>query len=159
VTHLGLRGPGLTLPSAGPGPHTGAIGFRIRVHATSTDFCIPYRAKTNEFEHPYVVELAVVSDELDVELSQRIMQFQKSRHIRPRYGRSGSNIIVGVFPIYRSLAFLLNSLAESSASLAFEISTKMTHRRRGAPHRGRVCDSNSKAAGDMGNRRLCLVAP
>jgi hypothetical protein len=92
VTHLGLRGPGLTLPSAGPGPHTGAIGFRIGVHATSTDFCImPYRAKTNEFEHPYVVELAVVSDGLDVELSQRIMQFHKSRHIRLRYGRSGSN--------------------------------------------------------------------
>jgi hypothetical protein len=52
---------------------------------------MPYRAKTNEFEHPYVVELAAVSNELDVELSQRIMQFQKSRHIRLRYGRSGSN--------------------------------------------------------------------
>ena len=42
---------------------------------------------TNEIKYPYVVELAVVGDELDVELSQRIMQFHKSRHIQLRYGR------------------------------------------------------------------------
>jgi hypothetical protein len=55
------------------------------------------KAVTNENKHPYVVELTFVSDELDsdeldsdaldVELSRRIMQFHKSRHIRPRYGR------------------------------------------------------------------------
>ena len=51
------------------------------------------KAVTNENKHPYVVELAFVGDELDsdaldVELSRRIMQFHKSRHIQPRYGRT-----------------------------------------------------------------------
>ena len=47
---------------------------------------------TNEINHPYVVEVALVSaghsGGLDVELSRRIMQFHKSRHIQPRYGRT-----------------------------------------------------------------------
>jgi len=38
---------------------------------------------TNEIKHPYVVEIALVRDGLDVELSRRIMQFHKSRHIQP----------------------------------------------------------------------------
>jgi hypothetical protein len=42
---------------------------------------------TNEIKYPYVVELAVVGDGLDIELSQRIMQFHKSQHIQLRYGR------------------------------------------------------------------------
>ena len=42
---------------------------------------------TNEIKYPYVVELAVVGDGLDVELSRRIMQFHNSRLIQPRYGR------------------------------------------------------------------------
>ena len=42
---------------------------------------------TNEIEYLYVVELAVVGDGLDVELSRRIMRFHKSRHIQLRYGR------------------------------------------------------------------------
>ena len=41
----------------------------------------------NEIKYPYVVELAAVSDGLDVELSRRIMQFHKSRNIQLRYGR------------------------------------------------------------------------
>jgi hypothetical protein len=41
----------------------------------------------NEIKYPYFVELAIVGDELDVELSGRIMQFHKSRHIQLRYGR------------------------------------------------------------------------
>jgi hypothetical protein len=41
----------------------------------------------NEVMHPYVVEIAVFSDGLDVELSRRMIQFHKSRHIEPRYGR------------------------------------------------------------------------
>ena len=50
------------------------------------------KAVTNESRHPYVVELAVSNDELDsdaldVELSRRIIQFHKSRNIKPRYGR------------------------------------------------------------------------
>jgi len=45
------------------------------------------KATANEIKHPYVVELSVVRDGLDVELSGRIMQFHKTRHIRPQYGR------------------------------------------------------------------------
>ena len=45
------------------------------------------RAITNETKHPHIVELAVVRDGLDVELSRRIMLFHKSKHIQPRYGR------------------------------------------------------------------------
>jgi hypothetical protein len=45
------------------------------------------RAVTNETKHPYIVEVAAVRDGLDVELSRRILQFHKSRHIQPRYGR------------------------------------------------------------------------
>jgi hypothetical protein len=41
----------------------------------------------NEIKYPYFVELAIVGDGLDVELSGRIMQFHKSRHIQLRYGR------------------------------------------------------------------------
>jgi hypothetical protein len=44
-------------------------------------------AVTNETKHPYIVEVAAVKDGLDVELSRRIMQFHKSQHIQPRYGR------------------------------------------------------------------------
>jgi hypothetical protein len=46
------------------------------------------KAKVNESKYPYIVELAVENDHLDVELSRRIMGFHKSRHIRPIYGRS-----------------------------------------------------------------------
>jgi hypothetical protein len=46
-----------------------------------------YKAFTNEIAHPYVVEVAVVSDGLNIELTRRIMQFHKSRHVEPRYGR------------------------------------------------------------------------
>jgi hypothetical protein len=42
---------------------------------------------TNEIKYPYVVELAVVGDGLDVELGRQIMQFHKSRHVQLRYGR------------------------------------------------------------------------
>jgi len=45
------------------------------------------KATTNEIKHPYVVELSVVKDGLDAELSRRIMQFHRSRHVHPQYGR------------------------------------------------------------------------
>jgi hypothetical protein len=45
------------------------------------------KALTNEFRNPFIVRLAVVRDGLDVELSQQIMQFHKSRNIQPQYGR------------------------------------------------------------------------
>jgi hypothetical protein len=41
----------------------------------------------NEINHPYVIEVAIVSDGLDIELSRQIMQFHKSRHLSLRYGR------------------------------------------------------------------------
>ena len=46
-----------------------------------------YKALTNEINHPYVVEVAVVSDGLNIELCRRIMQFHKLRHVELRYGR------------------------------------------------------------------------
>jgi hypothetical protein len=45
------------------------------------------KAVTNEISHPYVIELAVVGDRLDVELSGRIMRFHESLRIQPRHGR------------------------------------------------------------------------
>jgi hypothetical protein len=46
-----------------------------------------YRAMRNEINHPYVIEVSIVSDGLDVELSRRIIQFHKSRQVELRYGR------------------------------------------------------------------------
>ena len=51
----------------------------------------PFRKRLeNEINHPYVVELAVVSDRLDLELSRLIMQFHDSRHIELRHGRKNT---------------------------------------------------------------------
>jgi hypothetical protein len=46
-----------------------------------------YKAVTNEINYPHVVEIAVVSDGLNIELCRRIMQFHKSRQVELRYGR------------------------------------------------------------------------
>jgi hypothetical protein len=46
------------------------------------------RGLTNEKKYPYVVELAVTGEGLDIALSRRIMNFHKSRHIHPRHGRT-----------------------------------------------------------------------
>jgi hypothetical protein len=46
-----------------------------------------YKAVTNEINHPYVVEVAVVNDGLNIELCCRIMRFHKSRQVELRYGR------------------------------------------------------------------------
>jgi hypothetical protein len=46
------------------------------------------KALVNENKHPYVVELAVVTDGMDAELSGQIVRFHKSRHIQPRHGRT-----------------------------------------------------------------------
>ena len=45
------------------------------------------RAITNERKYPYIVELAVDTDELSVELSRRMLNFHKSRNIQVRHGR------------------------------------------------------------------------
>ena len=41
----------------------------------------------NESNFPFIVELAVPFDELDVQLSRRIMEFHRSRTIQARHGR------------------------------------------------------------------------
>src|SRR5262249_30678402 len=49
----------------------------------------PRSGKTpaNERRCLNIVELAVPADGLEIELSGRIMEFHKSRHIQPRHGR------------------------------------------------------------------------
>jgi hypothetical protein len=49
----------------------------------------PLSRKTvaTEQKYPYIVELLVVDDELDVEVSRRMMDFHRSRKIQARYGR------------------------------------------------------------------------
>jgi hypothetical protein len=67
---------------------------------------LPKKAISNEIRHPYIVEVAIVGDELNVQLSRRIMQFHQSQRIQPRYGRTITtnkvNSIVGAFPISES---------------------------------------------------------
>jgi hypothetical protein len=46
------------------------------------------RGMTNESEYPYIVELAVHTDKLSVELSRRMLHFHKSRNIQVRHGRN-----------------------------------------------------------------------
>ncbi len=42
---------------------------------------------TNERKYPHIVELPVGEKGLDVGLGRRIIDFHKSRHIKPRHGR------------------------------------------------------------------------
>jgi len=46
------------------------------------------KAAANESKYPNIVELAVDGDGLDVTLGRRIINFDKSRHIQPHYGRT-----------------------------------------------------------------------
>jgi hypothetical protein len=54
------------------------------------------KAIANESKYPYMVELFVADDKLDVELSRRMMNFHKSRKIQARHGRT----IVRGYKIY-----------------------------------------------------------
>jgi len=45
------------------------------------------KSAANEKEYPNVVEVAVSSEPLDVELSRRIILFHRSRHVKPRHGQ------------------------------------------------------------------------
>jgi hypothetical protein len=45
------------------------------------------KALANQRNFPFIVELAADFDELDVELSRRIMHFHMSRTIQARHGR------------------------------------------------------------------------
>ena len=42
----------------------------------------------NESRFPNIVELVIASDELDVALNRRIMDFHNARHIKPRHGQT-----------------------------------------------------------------------
>ena len=46
-----------------------------------------YRALTNERKYPFIVELAITGEELELALSRRIIDFHNRRHIRTRHGR------------------------------------------------------------------------
>jgi hypothetical protein len=48
------------------------------------------KAAANEKEYPNIVEVAVGSEPMDVDLSRQIVLFHKSRHIEPRHGRRGT---------------------------------------------------------------------
>jgi hypothetical protein len=45
------------------------------------------RTLANEKKYPNIVELSVPQDGLEIGLSRRIIEFHKSRQIRPRHGR------------------------------------------------------------------------
>ncbi len=46
------------------------------------------RAIINESRYPHLVEVAVNTDKLGVELSRRILDFHRSRNIQVKHGRS-----------------------------------------------------------------------
>jgi hypothetical protein len=52
------------------------------------DLRMPKRAIGNEIGHPYMVEVAIVGDDLNVQLGRQIIHFHQSRRIQPRYGRT-----------------------------------------------------------------------
>jgi hypothetical protein len=45
------------------------------------------KAVTNESRYPYIAELIVADDKLDLEVSRRIMDFHRLRKIQVRHGR------------------------------------------------------------------------
>jgi hypothetical protein len=45
------------------------------------------KAVRNERKYPHIVELAVDTNELDIQMSRRIIDFHKLRHIETRHGR------------------------------------------------------------------------
>ena len=60
------------------------------------------KARTNESKYPYIVELPVPPNGLDIQLSRQITTFHKTRHIQVRYGRivvrNGENYYRWCFP-------------------------------------------------------------
>jgi len=74
------------------------------------------KAVANESKYPYIVELFVPADELDVKFSRRMMDFHRSRKIQARYGRrivrEGQIYFRGVFLNRTRPARSRNSSAE-----------------------------------------------
>ena len=46
------------------------------------------KAMTNERSYPFIIEVPVAANGLDVELNRQIVGFHKSRRISPRHGRT-----------------------------------------------------------------------
>jgi len=46
------------------------------------------KAVTNERKYPFIVEVPVAANGLDVELNGQIVAFHRSRRIPPRFGRT-----------------------------------------------------------------------
>ena len=46
------------------------------------------KAAANERKYPFIVEVPVAANGLDVELNRQIVDFHKSRRITPRFGRT-----------------------------------------------------------------------
>jgi hypothetical protein len=46
------------------------------------------KATANERKYPFIVEVPVAANGLNVELNARIVAFHKSRRIQPRFGRT-----------------------------------------------------------------------
>jgi hypothetical protein len=60
------------------------------------------KSLTNERTHPYLVEIRVAADGLDVQLNRQIMKFHESRQLQLRHGRmilrGGENYYRWCFP-------------------------------------------------------------
>ena len=46
------------------------------------------KASTNERKHPFIIEVPVAANGLDVELNRQIVSFHNSHRIPPRFGRT-----------------------------------------------------------------------
>jgi len=92
------------------------------------------KALANERKYPNIVELTFPADGLEFEFNRRIIEFHKSRHIRPRHGRQIVRelqpILGGALPIWGRLATSLNSLAGPWPKLGYEKSLTRDEARR-----------------------------
>ena len=46
------------------------------------------KASTNERKHPFIIEVPVAANGLDLELNRKIVGFHNSHHVPPRFGRT-----------------------------------------------------------------------
>jgi hypothetical protein len=62
--------------------------FYPRITRFAMSFDRGGKAAANEKKYPFIVEVPVAPDGLDVELNARIVAFHRSRRILPRFGRT-----------------------------------------------------------------------